>query len=227
MCLSVLGMFYDKVQLLNGQTSIFVIHGTIWTGLKYYLSFAINCHTYFSELRPQGCDFASLLIRIGENSIFLLHCYYYTAQHTCRPRLHTYTHRTHWQAVIGGYVTVIGHLPSAPDHAWLEPQVKVGSKQLVYSQYVCVFAVPLFSPGNLRVSEEWYNRFRVTWDPPQSPTVGYRIVYQPIYGTHTQILLSLPPCDVFCKCRNIKMSTQKHLFNYFTQHCTNAPWRIL
>ncbi|XP_034552837.1 collagen alpha-1(XIV) chain isoform X1 [Notolabrus celidotus] len=41
--------------------------------------------------------------------------------------------------------------------------------------------LPLLSPGNLRVSEEWYNRFRVTWDPPQSPTVGYRIVYQPIY----------------------------------------------
>ncbi|XP_076592747.1 collagen alpha-1(XIV) chain isoform X1 [Chaetodon auriga] len=41
--------------------------------------------------------------------------------------------------------------------------------------------LPLSSPGNLRVSEEWYNRFRVTWDPPASPTVGYRIVYQPIY----------------------------------------------
>ncbi|XP_070822030.1 collagen alpha-1(XIV) chain isoform X1 [Chaetodon trifascialis] len=41
--------------------------------------------------------------------------------------------------------------------------------------------LPLLSPGNLRVSEEWYNRFRVTWDPPASPTVGYRIVYQPIY----------------------------------------------
>ncbi|XP_040901269.1 collagen alpha-1(XIV) chain [Toxotes jaculatrix] len=41
--------------------------------------------------------------------------------------------------------------------------------------------LPLLSPGNIRVSEEWYNRFRVTWDPPQSPTVGYRIVYQPIY----------------------------------------------
>nr|XP_020464152.1 collagen alpha-1(XIV) chain isoform X3 [Monopterus albus] len=40
--------------------------------------------------------------------------------------------------------------------------------------------LPLFSPGNLRVSEEWYNRFRVTWDPPRFPTVGYRIVYQPI-----------------------------------------------
>ncbi|GLD48559.1 collagen alpha-1(XIV) chain isoform X1, partial [Lates japonicus] len=41
--------------------------------------------------------------------------------------------------------------------------------------------LPLLSPGNLRVSEEWYNRFRVTWDPPQSPTEGYRIIYQPIY----------------------------------------------
>ncbi|KAK9513534.1 hypothetical protein VZT92_027060 [Zoarces viviparus] len=41
--------------------------------------------------------------------------------------------------------------------------------------------LPLLSPGNIRVSEEWYNRFRVTWDPPQSHTMGYRIVYQPIY----------------------------------------------
>ncbi|XP_044215534.1 collagen alpha-1(XIV) chain isoform X1 [Thunnus albacares] len=41
--------------------------------------------------------------------------------------------------------------------------------------------LPLLSPGNIRVSEEWYNRFRVTWDPPQSPAEGYRIVYQPIY----------------------------------------------
>ncbi|XP_026227052.1 collagen alpha-1(XIV) chain [Anabas testudineus] len=40
--------------------------------------------------------------------------------------------------------------------------------------------LPLSPPGNLRVSEEWYNRFRVTWDPPQSPTLGFRVVYQPI-----------------------------------------------
>ncbi|XP_013878360.1 collagen alpha-1(XIV) chain [Austrofundulus limnaeus] len=40
---------------------------------------------------------------------------------------------------------------------------------------------PLLSPENLRVSEESYNHFRVSWDPPQSPTVGYKIVYQPIY----------------------------------------------
>uniref|UniRef100_A0A8C6L836 Collagen, type XIV, alpha 1a n=1 Tax=Nothobranchius furzeri TaxID=105023 RepID=A0A8C6L836_NOTFU len=44
-------------------------------------------------------------------------------------------------------------------------------------------AVPLLTAENLRVSEESYNRFRVSWDPPQAPTVGYRIVYQPVYGS--------------------------------------------
>uniref|UniRef100_A0A8C6LDC3 Collagen, type XIV, alpha 1a n=1 Tax=Nothobranchius furzeri TaxID=105023 RepID=A0A8C6LDC3_NOTFU len=41
---------------------------------------------------------------------------------------------------------------------------------------------PLLTAENLRVSEESYNRFRVSWDPPQAPTVGYRIVYQPVYA---------------------------------------------
>ncbi|KAJ8291054.1 hypothetical protein GJAV_G00020860 [Gymnothorax javanicus] len=40
--------------------------------------------------------------------------------------------------------------------------------------------LPLTAPQNLRVSEEWYNRFRITWDAPSSPSMGYRIVYQPI-----------------------------------------------
>ncbi|KAJ8273127.1 hypothetical protein GJAV_G00097750 [Gymnothorax javanicus] len=40
--------------------------------------------------------------------------------------------------------------------------------------------LPLSAPRNLRVSEEWYNRFRIAWDTPPSPTMGYRIVYQPI-----------------------------------------------
>ncbi|XP_041101607.1 collagen alpha-1(XIV) chain-like isoform X3 [Polyodon spathula] len=40
--------------------------------------------------------------------------------------------------------------------------------------------LPLSAPSNLRVSEEWYNRFRITWDAPPSPTMGYRIVYQPL-----------------------------------------------
>ncbi|KAG9281287.1 collagen alpha-1(XIV) chain-like [Astyanax mexicanus] len=42
--------------------------------------------------------------------------------------------------------------------------------------------LPLSAPKNLRVSEEWYNRFRITWDTPPSPTMGYRIVYQPVSG---------------------------------------------
>ncbi|XP_051921656.1 collagen alpha-1(XIV) chain isoform X4 [Hippocampus zosterae] len=41
--------------------------------------------------------------------------------------------------------------------------------------------LPLLSPENLRASEEWYNRFRVTWDPPPSTTVGYKILYQPVH----------------------------------------------
>ncbi|XP_037128809.1 collagen alpha-1(XIV) chain [Syngnathus acus] len=40
--------------------------------------------------------------------------------------------------------------------------------------------LPLLSPENLRASEEWYNRFRVTWDPPPSAVMGYKIIYQPI-----------------------------------------------
>lgn len=43
-------------------------------------------------------------------------------------------------------------------------------------------SVPLSAPKNLRVSEEWYNRFRISWDVPPSPTMGYRVVYQPLSG---------------------------------------------
>ncbi|KAH0617470.1 hypothetical protein JD844_015746 [Phrynosoma platyrhinos] len=40
--------------------------------------------------------------------------------------------------------------------------------------------LPLFAPENLRVSDEWYNRLRISWDAPPSPTMGYRIVYKPV-----------------------------------------------
>lgn len=43
-------------------------------------------------------------------------------------------------------------------------------------------SVPSSAPQNLRVSEEWYNRLRITWDPPSSPVKGYRIVYKPVSG---------------------------------------------
>ncbi|XP_068094064.1 collagen alpha-1(XIV) chain isoform X2 [Hyperolius riggenbachi] len=42
--------------------------------------------------------------------------------------------------------------------------------------------LPLSAPRNLRVSDEWYNKLRVSWDPPPSPTMGYRIVYKPTGG---------------------------------------------
>lgn len=43
--------------------------------------------------------------------------------------------------------------------------------------------LPSSGPQNLRVSEEWYNRLRITWDPPPSPVKGYRIVYKPVSVT--------------------------------------------
>ncbi|XP_070604343.1 collagen alpha-1(XIV) chain isoform X1 [Erythrolamprus reginae] len=40
--------------------------------------------------------------------------------------------------------------------------------------------LPLSPPRNLKVSDEWYNRLRISWDAPRSPTMGYRIVYKPV-----------------------------------------------
>ncbi|KAM9839911.1 collagen alpha-1(XII) chain-like [Aulostomus maculatus] len=37
----------------------------------------------------------------------------------------------------------------------------------------------LLSPRNLRVSDEWYTRFRVAWDPVAAPVEGYRLIYSP------------------------------------------------
>nr|XP_015209075.1 PREDICTED: collagen alpha-1(XII) chain [Lepisosteus oculatus] len=39
--------------------------------------------------------------------------------------------------------------------------------------------VGLLEPRNLRVSDEWYTRFRVSWDPAPLPVLGYKLVYQP------------------------------------------------
>uniref|UniRef100_A0A672YMQ8 Collagen type XII alpha 1 chain n=1 Tax=Sphaeramia orbicularis TaxID=375764 RepID=A0A672YMQ8_9TELE len=44
----------------------------------------------------------------------------------------------------------------------------------------------LLSPRNLRVSDEWYTRFRVSWDPVQAPVQGYRLTYSPA-GTNQPI----------------------------------------
>ncbi|KAF0021696.1 hypothetical protein F2P81_026054 [Scophthalmus maximus] len=37
----------------------------------------------------------------------------------------------------------------------------------------------LLSPRNLRVSDEWYTRFRVSWDPVSAPVQGYKLMYSP------------------------------------------------
>lgn len=37
----------------------------------------------------------------------------------------------------------------------------------------------LIAPRNLRVSDEWYTRFRVSWDPAPAKVNGYKITYMP------------------------------------------------
>uniref|UniRef100_A0A8C5A5D2 Collagen type XII alpha 1 chain n=1 Tax=Gadus morhua TaxID=8049 RepID=A0A8C5A5D2_GADMO len=39
--------------------------------------------------------------------------------------------------------------------------------------------VGMLGPRNLQVSDEWYTRFRVSWDPAPSKVNGYKLVYQP------------------------------------------------
>ncbi|XP_071774299.1 collagen alpha-1(XII) chain-like isoform X1 [Centroberyx gerrardi] len=38
--------------------------------------------------------------------------------------------------------------------------------------------VGMLGPRNLRVSDEWYTRFRVSWDPAPSRVNGYKLIYQ-------------------------------------------------
>ncbi|KAM9842426.1 collagen alpha-1(XII) chain [Aulostomus maculatus] len=39
--------------------------------------------------------------------------------------------------------------------------------------------VGMLGPRNLRVSDEWYTRFRVSWDPAPSRVNGYKLIYSP------------------------------------------------
>eukprot|EP00064_Thunnus_orientalis_P006626 superscaffoldBa00000696_g6644 len=39
--------------------------------------------------------------------------------------------------------------------------------------------VGMLGPRNLRVSDEWYTRFRVSWAPAPSRVNGYKLIYQP------------------------------------------------
>ncbi|GAA6109498.1 collagen alpha-1(XII) chain isoform X1 [Tachysurus ichikawai] len=61
----------------------------------------------------------------------------------------------------------------------------------------------LMEPRNLRVSDEWYTRFRVSWDPAPAKVNGYKITYTPegtdrtqemsVGDVTTQILHNLEP----------------------------------
>ncbi|TSO25219.1 Collagen alpha-1(XII) chain [Bagarius yarrelli] len=44
----------------------------------------------------------------------------------------------------------------------------------------------LMEPRNLRVSDEWYTRFRVSWDPALSKVNGYKLIYAPTGTDRTQ-----------------------------------------
>uniref|UniRef100_A0A672GQ45 Collagen, type XIV, alpha 1a n=1 Tax=Salarias fasciatus TaxID=181472 RepID=A0A672GQ45_SALFA len=69
-------------------------------------------------------------------------------------------------------------LPNTQYKVTVTPVYKEGQDGISVSALGSTLA--LFPPENLRVSEEWYSRFRISWDPPASPAQGYRIVYQPI-----------------------------------------------
>ncbi|XP_028812322.1 collagen alpha-1(XII) chain isoform X2 [Denticeps clupeoides] len=44
----------------------------------------------------------------------------------------------------------------------------------------------LLSPRNLRVTDEWYTRFKVSWDPVPAQVEGYKLVYKPV-GTNEPV----------------------------------------
>lgn len=52
------------------------------------------------------------------------------------------------------------------------------NRSLLFTVLFCL-AVGMLGPRNLRVSDEWYTRFRVAWDPAPSRVNGYKLIYQP------------------------------------------------
>uniref|UniRef100_A0A673FNS6 Collagen alpha-1(XII) chain n=1 Tax=Sinocyclocheilus rhinocerous TaxID=307959 RepID=A0A673FNS6_9TELE len=51
--------------------------------------------------------------------------------------------------------------------------------------FLSFFSVGLLEPRNLRVSDEWYTRFRVSWDPVPARVNGYNLVYTPVGTDNT------------------------------------------
>lgn len=50
---------------------------------------------------------------------------------------------------------------------------------MIISSPVLLPIVGMLGPRNLRVSDEWYTRFKVSWDPAPSKVNGYKLIYQP------------------------------------------------
>uniref|UniRef100_A0A8C2CDY1 Collagen, type XII, alpha 1a n=1 Tax=Cyprinus carpio TaxID=7962 RepID=A0A8C2CDY1_CYPCA len=46
----------------------------------------------------------------------------------------------------------------------------------------------LLEPRNLRVSDEWYTRFRVSWDPVPARVNGYNLVYTPVVSSVPRVV---------------------------------------
>uniref|UniRef100_A0A8C7ZXP1 Collagen alpha-1(XIV) chain n=1 Tax=Oryzias sinensis TaxID=183150 RepID=A0A8C7ZXP1_9TELE len=87
-----------------------------------------------------------------------------------------------FQVIVDGSETAVKLESLQPDTQYrvtLTPVYRDGDSSISVSALGST--LPLSSPKYLRVTEEWYNQFRVSWDSPRSPTVGYRIAYQPIH----------------------------------------------
>uniref|UniRef100_H2LIJ9 Collagen alpha-1(XIV) chain n=1 Tax=Oryzias latipes TaxID=8090 RepID=H2LIJ9_ORYLA len=87
-----------------------------------------------------------------------------------------------FQVLVDGSETAVKLESLQPDTQYrvtLTPVYRDGDSSISVSALGST--LPLSSPKYLRVTEEWYNQFRVSWDSPRSPTVGYRIAYQPIH----------------------------------------------
>lgn len=66
--------------------------------------------------------------------------------------------------------------------------------------------VGMLGPRNLRVSDEWYTRFRVSWDPAPSRVNGYKLIYQP------------EGMDVVMKSKTIWFKNILHLLTFIKSH---------
>lgn len=95
-------------------------------------------------------------------------------------------------------------------------------------------AVGMLGPRNLLVSDEWYTRFRVSWDPAPSRVTGYKIIYQ-AEGVYMLLLLSnaasfliLHLKGTFIKSRGtfLLILTHKGTFNVYSQ-ALMSRWRCL